>query len=107
MSDTEPDRLGVAALSAAMISLVGFLVLSIGHAVDPHLFHPGNPPTVANNVAFFAFIVGLLIALFLGAALTLHHRRVGRNVRRTPATVALVYGVVFLLVAVVAAALGF
>ncbi len=107
VSGTEPDRLGVVAVSAATISLAGFLTLAIGHAVDPHLFHPGNPPTVANNIAFFAFVVGLLIALFLGGALTLQHRRAGRGERRPLAVLALGYGILFVAVAVVAAALGF
>jgi hypothetical protein len=104
--DTERDVLGTIALVAAAISFVGFAVLIVGHLLDPADFNNGKNPSAANNVAFFAYVLGVLIALVLGGAVWFYGRRSGRTGPRSPAAFATYYGVVFLIVAVVAAALG-
>lgn len=104
------DAAGVAGLCAAGLSTVGSLTLLVGHLVDPHGFDNGAHPSVANDVAFFAFVLGLLGALLLGGAGRLATRRSRRSGRastgRSPATLALAWGVALLVVAVVGAALG-
>ncbi|MBO1754392.1 hypothetical protein [Allobranchiibius sp. CTAmp26] len=100
------DVLGTTALVAAAVSFAGFLVLIIGHLVDPSGFNNGKHPDAANNLAFFAYVLGLLIALILGAAVWFHGRRSGRTGPRSPAALATYYGLAFLVVTVVAAMLG-
>ena len=104
--DNERDTIGIVALGAAAVSLVGFAVLFLGHLIDPSGFNNGKHPNAANNVAFFAFVLGLLISLVLGGAVWFFARRAGRGDPRSPAALATYYGVVFLVVAIVAGALG-
>ena len=103
---TGRDVLGVTALGAAAVSLTGFAVLVIGHLVDPAAFNNGKHPAAANNVAFFAYVVGLLIALVLGGGVWFYGRRTGSSGPRSSAALATYYGITFLLVTIVAAALG-
>ncbi|WP_375479056.1 hypothetical protein [uncultured Jatrophihabitans sp.] len=102
----EHDTFGTIALAAAVISFVGFAVLVIGHQVDPADFNNGKHPSPANNVAFFAYVIGVLVALVLGGAVWFYGRRSGRTGPRSRAALATYYGAVFLVVAVIAAALG-
>lgn len=102
----ERDTFGAVALAAAVISFVGFAVLVIGHQLAPDDFNNGKHPSAANNVAFFAYVFGLLIALIVGGATWYHGRRSGRTGPRSPAALATYYGLVFLMVASCAAALG-
>jgi hypothetical protein len=102
----ERDVFGTVALGAAAVSLLGFVVLVVGHAVDPSDFNNGKHPSPANNVAFLAYVLGLLIALLLGGAAWFYGRRSGRTGPRSSAAFATYYGVVFLVVGIVAAALG-
>ena len=103
---SERDPLGSVALAAAMVSLLGLLVLVIGHLLDPSTFNNGKHPGAANNAAFFAYVLGLLVALFLGGTGWFYGRRHGRARRRSPAALATYYGIAALVVAVVVAALG-
>lgn len=105
-SADERDLLGRIAFIAAVVSLIGFAVLFIGQFADPSVFHNGKKTTTANNVAFFAYVFGLLIAMFLGGAVSLYRRRGGHLVSRTPAALAFCYSVVFLIFGVIAAAFG-
>lgn len=102
----ERDPLGSIALAAAAVSLLGFLVLVIGHLVDPSTFNNGKHAGAANNAAFLAYVLGLLVALFLGGTVWFYGRRHGRVGRRSAAALATCYGVAALVVAVVVAALG-
>ena len=103
---SERDVLGSIALAAAGISFAGFLVLLIGHLLDPSDFNNGKHPSPANDVAFFAFVVGLLIALVLGTAVWFYGRRSGRSTARSHAALGAYYGFVALVAAVVIGALG-
>lgn len=104
--DTDRDIFGTIALCAAAVSLAGFAVLIIGHLIDPGGFNNGKHPNAANNVAFFAYVLGLLIALLLGGTVWFYARRAGRGDTRSPAALATYYGVTFLIVAIVFGALG-
>lgn len=104
--DTQRDVLGTVALAAAAISLLGFAVLIIGHLADPSDFNNGKHASPANNLAFFAYILGLLIALGLGGTVWFYGRRTRRAGPRSPAAFATYYGAVALIVAIIAAALG-
>ena len=103
---TERDVLGSIALAAAVVSAIGYLRLIIGHAVDPTGFNNGKHPNTANNIAFFAFVVGLLIALFLGGASYVFARRAGHTSLRSRAAIGFLAGVGLLVLAVISAALG-
>ena len=102
----ERDVLGTVALGAAAVSLLGFVVLVVGHLLDPSDFNNGPHPAALNNVAFFAYVLGLLVALVVGGGAWFYGRRSGRVGPRSAAALATYYGVVALLVGVVVAALG-
>ncbi len=104
--DTQRDVLGTTALAAAAISLLGIAVLIIGHLADPSDFNNGKHANPVNNLVFFAYILGLLIALGLGGTVWYYGRRTRRIGPRSPAAIATYYGVVALVVAIIAAALG-
>lgn len=104
--ETERDILGVIALAAAALSFAGFAVLVVGHLADPTDFNNGKNPSPANNVAFFAFVLGLLVALGLGGAVWYYGRRTQRTGPRSPAALATYYGAAALVVAIIGAALG-
>ena len=101
-----PDRdlLSGVALAAAAISLLGFAVLGIGHLVDPSVFNNTKHPGAADFVAFYAYVLGLLIALLLGGATWLYGRRAHSPKPR--AKIAACYGILFLIIGIVIAALG-
>ena len=88
------------------MSLLGLVVLVVGHLLDPADFNNGPRPAAANNVAFFAYVLGLLVALLLGGAVWFYGRRSGRVGPRSAAALATYAGVVLLLAGVVGTALG-
>lgn len=100
------DSLGTVALAAAAMSFLGFAVLLIGHLVDPADFNNGKHASGADFIAFYAFVLGLLVALFLGGAVWLYQHRAKRPTRRSPAKIAACYGGAFLIIAIAVAALG-
>lgn len=103
---TDRDIFGTIALGAAAVSLAGFAVLIIGHLIYPSGFNNGKHPNAANNVAFFAYVLGLLIALVLGGAVWFYACRTGRTGPRSSAALATYYGITFLIVAIIAATVG-
>ena len=105
-AEAERDVFGTVALGAAAISLLGFAVLVVGHLLDPSDFNNGPHPIAANNVAFFAYVLGLLIALLLGGAVWFYGRRSGRTGPRSAAAFATYYGIAFLLIGLGASARG-
>ncbi len=94
-------RLDATALAAGTISAVGLISLVVGRIAGARGFGPSDDDTsTLSGVCFFAFVLGLLIAVIAGAAAWWTGRRTGRP---TGLTSWLVIG--YLLVAIVTSAL--